>query len=114
MSGVVLPTGRGVSFAPHFLKEVIGCPYGGEEFVVILPEASPAMVRGRAEELLKGVQGLHFNFHGLALRGVTASVGVAAFPGHGKTVAELLSAADGAMYAAKRQGRDRVAIAEPN
>jgi len=68
-----------------------------------LPEASPAMVRSRAEELLKGVQGLHFNFHGVQLRGVTASVGVAAFPGHGKSVAELLSAADGAMYAAKRQ-----------
>jgi diguanylate cyclase (GGDEF)-like protein len=111
-AGDMLLTVLGDFLVRHVRQEDIACRYGGEEFVVILPEASPAMVRSRAEELLKGVQGLHFNFHGTALRGVTASVGVAAFPGHGKTVAELLSAADGAMYAAKRQGRDRVAIAE--
>jgi diguanylate cyclase (GGDEF)-like protein/PAS domain S-box-containing protein len=92
--------------------EDIACRYGGEEFVVILPEASLAMCQSRAEQLWKGVQGLHVNFHGELLRGVTASIGVAAFPAHGKTTAELLRAADAAMYAAKRQGRDRVAIAE--
>ena len=96
----------------HVRAEDIACRYGGEEFVVILPEASPAMSRSRAEELWKGVQGLHVNFHGELLHGVTASVGVAAFPEHGKTTAELLRAADGAMYAAKRLGRDRVEIAE--
>jgi diguanylate cyclase (GGDEF)-like protein/PAS domain S-box-containing protein len=96
----------------HVRAEDIACRYGGEEFVVILPEASLEMSRSRAEELWKGTQGLHVNFHGALLRGVTASVGVAAFPAHGKTAAELLRAADAAMYAAKRQGRDRVAIAE--
>ncbi|MBI1942477.1 MAG: diguanylate cyclase [Betaproteobacteria bacterium] len=96
----------------HVRAEDIACRYGGEEFVVILPEASPAMSRSRAEELWKGVQGLHINFHGELLRGVTASVGVAAFPGHGRTAGELLGAADAAMYAAKRRGRDCVEIAE--
>jgi len=95
----------------HVRAEDIACRYGGEEFVVILPEASPAMARARAEELCKGVQALHVNFHGELLRGVSASVGVAAFPLHGKTVAELMRAADAAMYAAKRQGRDRVETA---
>ena len=95
----------------HVRAEDIACRYGGEEFVVILPEASPEMCRSRAEQLWRGVQGLHVNFHGELLRGVTASLGVAAFPGHGKTTAELLRAADSAMYAAKRQGRDRVEIA---
>jgi diguanylate cyclase (GGDEF)-like protein len=98
----------------HVRAEDIACRYGGEEFVVILPEASPEMSRSRAEELWKGVQGLHINVHGELLRGVTASVGVAAFPGHGKTMSELLRAADAALYAAKRQGRDRVAVAGLN
>ena len=96
----------------HVRAEDIACRYGGEEFVVILPEASPEMSRSRAEELWKGLQSLHVNFHGELLRGVTASVGVASFPGHGKTMAELLRAADIAMYAAKRQGRDRVEFAQ--
>jgi diguanylate cyclase (GGDEF)-like protein len=95
----------------HVRAEDIACRYGGEEFVVILPEASLEMSRSRAEQLWKGVQGLHVNFHGELLRGVTASIGVAAFPAHGKTTAELLRAADAAMYGAKRQGRDRVEIA---
>ncbi|MGH9577930.1 MAG: diguanylate cyclase, partial [Terriglobales bacterium] len=95
----------------HVRAEDVACRYGGEEFVVILPEASLEMSRTRAQELWKGVQGLHVNYHGELLRGVTASLGVAAFPGHGKTTAELLRAADAAMYAAKRQGRDRVEIA---
>ncbi len=95
----------------HVRAEDIACRYGGEEFVVILPEASPAMSRARAEELWKGVQGLHVNFHGELLRGVTASVGVAAFPGNGRTAPELVAAADAAMYAAKRRGRDRVELA---
>jgi diguanylate cyclase (GGDEF)-like protein len=96
----------------HVRAEDIACRFGGEEFVVILPEASPAMSRSRAEELWKGVQGLNINFHGELLRGVSASVGVAAFPTHGKTVADLMRAADAAMYAAKRQGRDRVEFAQ--
>ncbi len=96
----------------HVRAEDIACRYGGEEFVVILPEASLAMSQSRAEQLWKGVQALHVNYHGELLRGVTASIGVAAFPAHGKTTAELLRASDAAMYAAKHLGRDRVAIAE--
>ena len=92
----------------HIRAEDIACRYGGEEFVVILPEASPEMSRSRAEELWKGLDGLQVNYRGELLRGVTVSVGVAAYPAHGKTASDLLRAADTAMYAAKRQGRDRV------
>jgi diguanylate cyclase (GGDEF)-like protein/PAS domain S-box-containing protein len=96
----------------HVRAEDIACRYGGEEFVIILPEASPEMSRFRAEELWKGVQVLHVNHHGELLRGVTASFGVASFPQHGATMAQLLRAADMALYAAKRQGRDRVEFAQ--
>jgi diguanylate cyclase (GGDEF)-like protein/PAS domain S-box-containing protein len=92
--------------------EDIACRYGGEEFIVILPEASLAMTRTRAEELWQGVRKLGVNFNGELLRGVSTSVGVAAFPEHGRTVSELLRAADTALFAAKHQGRDRVALAE--
>ena len=92
--------------------EDIACRYGGEEFVVMLPEATLSMTRNRAEQLWKGVQHLGVNVRGELLRTVTASVGVAAFPEHGESVADLLRAADMALYAAKRQGRDRVVVAE--
>jgi diguanylate cyclase (GGDEF)-like protein/PAS domain S-box-containing protein len=111
-AGDMLLRALGDYLVTHVRQEDIACRYGGEEFVVILPEASLAMCQSRAEQLWKGVQGLHINFHGELLRGVTASIGVAAFPAHGKTTAGLLRAADAAMYAAKHQGRDRVAIAE--
>src|SRR6185295_13782874 len=111
-AGDALLRALGDYLVTHVRAEDIACRYGGEEFVVILPEASPEMSRVRAQELWKGVQGLHVNLHGELLRGVTASLGVAAFPAQGTTVAELLRAADAAMYAAKRQGRDRVEFAE--
>jgi len=97
----------------HVRAEDIACRYGGEEFVLILPEASLEMSRARAGEIWKGMQGLHINHRGQLLRGVTASAGVAAFPLHGRTPADLLRAADEAMYAAKRHGRDRIEVAAP-
>ncbi|MGH9578405.1 MAG: GGDEF domain-containing protein, partial [Terriglobales bacterium] len=96
----------------HVRAEDIACRYGGEEFVVILPEASLSMTRNRAEELWRGVHKLSANFHGELLPAVTASIGVATFPDHGTKVAGLLRAADTALFSAKHEGRDRVAIAE--
>ena len=110
-AGDVLLRAVGEYLVRHVRAEDIACRYGGEEFVVILPEAAPEMARGRAEELWKGLQGLHVNYRGELLRGATVSIGVASYPGHGKTTADLLRAADTAMYEAKRRGRDRVETA---
>jgi PleD family two-component response regulator len=44
---------------------------------------------------------------------ITVSIGVAAFPIDGGSPKELLAAADAALYRAKREGRDRVVVAEP-
>ena len=95
----------------HVRAEDIACRYGGEEFVVILPEAAPDMARRRAEDLWEGMRALQVNHRGELLRGCTASFGVASFPADGASAAEVLRAADAAMYAAKREGRDRVAAA---
>jgi diguanylate cyclase (GGDEF)-like protein/PAS domain S-box-containing protein len=92
--------------------EDIACRYGGEEFVVLLPEATLAMTQTRAEQLWRGIQGLTVNVRGALLRALTTSVGVAAYPEHGSSLAELLRAADVALYSAKREGRDRVIVAQ--
>jgi diguanylate cyclase (GGDEF)-like protein/PAS domain S-box-containing protein len=92
-------------------QEDIGCRYGGEEFVVVLPDASLKDTVARAEELQAAVRGLAVTHRGQALGSVSLSLGVAAFPKHGNTAEPLLRAADKALYRAKHQGRARVAVA---
>jgi diguanylate cyclase (GGDEF)-like protein len=93
--------------------EDIACRYGGEEFVVILPKASPEDTRRRAEALRLGIRGLRAEHGGPAFPTMTVSVGVAAYPQHGATGEGLLRSADEALYRAKAEGRDRVVIASP-
>jgi diguanylate cyclase (GGDEF)-like protein len=81
--------------------------YGGEEFLVLMPETPVAGLRVVAERLRSGVAGLDCGVPG----GVTASFGCAGFPGHGDDPNALLRAADAALYEAKAQGRDRVEVA---
>jgi diguanylate cyclase (GGDEF)-like protein len=89
----------------------IACRYGGEEFMLIMPEAGLDAARERAERLRVAAKGLHAQFEGRRLEAVTLSLGVAAFPENGSTAAEVLKAADAALYRAKQAGRDRVVAA---
>jgi diguanylate cyclase (GGDEF)-like protein len=89
----------------------VACRFGGEEFVLILPEAPLEAARQRAEELRIGCSDLFVQHRGQALGAVTVSLGVAAFPEHGSTAEALLSAADAALYRAKQEGRNRVVVA---
>lgn len=93
--------------------EDILCRYGGEEFLVILPEISLEDAIGRAEALRETVGRLQLRYDGAALPGITVSVGVAAYPDHGSSGEVLLKAADRALYSAKRQGRNRVVVESP-
>ena len=90
----------------------IACRYGGEEFSLIMPDATPATALERAERIRKSAKGLDLKHAGQALGAVTLSVGVAAFPEHGDTPFLLVRAADQALYRAKAAGRDRVLLAE--
>jgi diguanylate cyclase (GGDEF)-like protein len=90
--------------------EDIVCRFGGEEFVVILPHTSLEEAVRRAERMCKAATELRATNPGLPPRPVTVSVGVAAFPAHGVEAGELLRAADQALYRAKGQGRNQVAI----
>jgi diguanylate cyclase (GGDEF)-like protein/PAS domain S-box-containing protein len=88
----------------------IACRYGGEEFTLVLPGASLADARQRAEELREGIQSLSVEHQGQPLGAVTASLGVAVFAAHGTTTDALVRAADQALYQAKRNGRNRVEV----
>jgi diguanylate cyclase (GGDEF)-like protein/PAS domain S-box-containing protein len=89
----------------------IACRYGGEEFLVILPEASLDATAQKAEQLREKFKCLNIMHQGQLLRQATISLGVAAFPEHGTTVRILIQTADKALYQAKGEGRDRVAVA---
>jgi diguanylate cyclase (GGDEF)-like protein/PAS domain S-box-containing protein len=92
--------------------EDIHCRFGGEEFVLILPSATLEGAKSRADRLRTEVSQLAVMHLGKSLGAISISVGVAAFPIHGSSVKELMAAADRALYKAKKEGRDRVVVAE--
>ncbi|WP_451972274.1 GGDEF domain-containing protein [Azospirillum endophyticum] len=83
---------------------------GGEEFLLFLPELRTADTLPVAERIREAIQTIPFQHQGTAL-GVTASIGVAQVFRLGETWADLVHAADMALYDAKRSGRNRVAHA---
>ncbi len=88
------------------------CRYGGEEFVVVLPTADLRATAARAERIRAKLRDLVVMHEGRSLGIITASLGVAGLPEHGMTEKDLLQAADAALYRAKREGRDRVVVAD--
>ena len=93
--------------------EDIACRYGGEEFILIFPEAALGALQQRAEELRETAKQIHALDSDKSSAGITLSLGVASFPEHGSTVETLLQAADAALYRAKAGGRDRTVLAQP-
>jgi len=86
--------------------------FGGEEFALILPKTPVPGTMRLASKVREVVADEPFAA-GNALIPVTVSVGAAAYPDHGLSGTDLLAAADGALYRAKANGRDRVEEAEP-
>jgi diguanylate cyclase (GGDEF)-like protein len=101
---------RGI--ADRFLSSVrtedIVCRYGGEEFVIILPDISTEKAIERAESIRQAILSLRVADHGQSLGAVTISIGVAVYPGDGDAIDQLLQAADRRLYAAKNNGRNQV------
>jgi diguanylate cyclase (GGDEF)-like protein len=89
----------------HIRGSDIACRFGGEEFTLVLPNATLQSARSRAEAIRLAVREESAN-----LMGITASMGVAIFPEAAAEPGALLRAADQALYQAKGRGRDQVRI----
>lgn len=88
--------------------------YGGEEFVVLMPNTNAAGALAVAERVCERIRGLGLpHAHSDIARHVTASIGVATMtPAPEQLDAELIAAADRALYSAKHSGRNRVVAAD--
>lgn len=100
----------------------IACRYGGEEFAVILPEAAGTQGAVAAERLRRSIESkgavhvaerIRSEIEKARIEGmsVTVSIGVSSYPDHGVEADGLVRTADDAMYAAKRAGKNRIAVA---
>jgi diguanylate cyclase (GGDEF)-like protein len=93
---------------PAHIRDVdVAARFGGEEFVVLLPETAPVAALEVAERIRVGVGALAIDWRGTRIP-VTVSIGVASVPERGKDPAGLMGAADAALYRAKANGRNRV------
>lgn len=95
----------------HSRAEDIPCRFGGEEFVLILPEADLASAQRRAEDIRTAVAALRVQHRRRELGGLTVSIGIAVAPDDASDAPALQRLADEALYRAKRAGRDRVEVA---
>lgn len=84
------------------------CRFGGEEFVIVMPDTDLALAYTIAERLRKAVADKPFVVDSERKVDITASMGIASLEGEGDTPIALLERADKALYRAKRDGRNRV------
>jgi diguanylate cyclase (GGDEF)-like protein/PAS domain S-box-containing protein len=112
-AGDAMLSALGKSLKASVRSSDIACRYGGEEFILILPDATAPEAAKRAEAVCGHVRNLNITYENKSLS-VTISVGVAAFPEHGGSVDAVIRCADDALYEAKKTGRDKVVIFTPD
>jgi two-component system, cell cycle response regulator len=99
-------------FANRFRRNTRGidltCRYGGEEFVVVMPDTDVDRAAQVAERLRSCVEAEPFAINSTAQIRITASVGIATLERRDDTAEKLFGRADQALYTAKRKGRNRV------
>lgn len=94
-----------------FREADVPCRMGGEEFIVMLPGADLDRTQARAEELRAEIEAQELRYGGGTLK-VTASLGIAVYPQHGKSLSALMQDVDQALYLAKDAGRNTVKVAK--
>ncbi len=94
----------------HIRDSDIACRYGGEEFVLVLPDATLEGTKRRAEAIRSAIREMMLEHLGEPITGVTASIGIAMFPDHAEDSESLMRIVDDLLYEAKRSGRDRIVV----
>jgi len=99
------------SVVKNCIRDVdVFCRYGGEEFVIILPQTPQSEVAPIGERIRHSIETSTFGGDNIPGLKVTVSVGVTSFPENGKPEEELLSIADQALYRAKGSGKNVVCV----
>lgn len=98
-------------FRQSVRSEDVVCRYGGEEFIIILPETNEETAVERAELIRQAVGKLRVRSKGETLRQISVSIGIAMYPAPAHDATDLVRLADRALYDAKHAGRDRVHVA---
>jgi diguanylate cyclase (GGDEF)-like protein len=93
-------------------SDVLG-RWGGEEFLLVMPEANLELAMASLERMRTMMFGIHLPASGAGLR-VSLSAGLATSQRHGRSLDEMIARADSALYAAKNEGRDLVRVADEN
>jgi diguanylate cyclase (GGDEF)-like protein/PAS domain S-box-containing protein len=98
-------------FTENIREEDIVCRYGGDEFIIVLPDTTRATAIERAEHICEIVKKHPFRFAGQPIINISLSLGVAIFPENGQTFEKLMKVVDDTLFCAKHNGRGLVAVA---
>jgi diguanylate cyclase (GGDEF)-like protein len=101
----------GKVFASSLRPSDVVARWGGEEFCIVFPDTDVAGAATALATLGARLRVLEVEWGGIPIGGFTFSAALAAYGPHGRTLAELVGAADRALYVAKGAGRDRVLVA---
>ncbi len=98
----------------NFVRETdVAGRYGGDEFMILLPETPKHIAEELAKDIRALISATPLQLPELGSLPLTISLGMASFPRDARTADSLMAEADGAMYSAKRAGRNQVCFAKP-
>ncbi|PKO03347.1 MAG: hypothetical protein CVU43_03335 [Chloroflexi bacterium HGW-Chloroflexi-5] len=93
-------------------EEDIACRYGGDEFIVVLPDTSLQVTCERAEQILSLTGQMQVQIEDSTISELSTSIGISLYPDNGNTKGDILQTADMALYSAKNNGRGCMVLSD--